>query len=67
VICDIGVECSGKIIATGSVFIENNFLRNCGKFRHIKDVVIDANARGMQLGKKIIAFLTDHACSMGVL
>jgi len=42
-------------------------LRNCGKFRHNKDVVIDANARGMQLGKKIIAFLTDHACSMGVL
>ncbi|KAJ6759396.1 GLUCOSAMINE 6-PHOSPHATE N-ACETYLTRANSFERASE [Salix koriyanagi] len=56
---------SGKIIATGSVFIEKKFLRNCGKVGHIEDVVVDSAARGMQLGKKIIEFLTDHAHSMG--
>ncbi|KAG2686607.1 hypothetical protein I3760_09G013600 [Carya illinoinensis] len=65
VICVIEDETSEKIIATGSVFIENKFLRNCGKVGHIEDVVIDSNARGMQLGKKVIAFLTDHARSMG--
>ncbi|XP_050114355.1 glucosamine 6-phosphate N-acetyltransferase-like [Malus sylvestris] len=56
---------SGKIVATGSVFIERKFIRNCGKVGHIEDVVVDANAREMQLGKKIINALTDYAPSMG--
>ncbi|XAR69744.1 Glucosamine-phosphate N-acetyltransferase [Bertholletia excelsa] len=56
---------SGKIIATGSVFIEKKFIRNCGKVGHIEDVVVDSNARGMQLGKKIVGFLIDHARLMG--
>ncbi|XP_027927850.1 glucosamine 6-phosphate N-acetyltransferase-like [Vigna unguiculata] len=58
-------EASGKIIATGSVFIEKKFLRNCGKVGHIEDVVVDSSARGKHLGKKIISFLTEHARSMG--
>ncbi|KAK6942590.1 GNAT domain [Dillenia turbinata] len=65
VICVIEDGQSGKIIATGSVFVEKKFLRNCGKVGHIEDVVIDSNARGMQLGKKIVGFLTDHAHSRG--
>lgn len=66
VICVIEDENnSEKIIATGCVFIEKKFLRNCGKVGHIEDVVVDANARGLQLGKRIIEFLTDHAHSMG--
>ena len=56
---------SGKIVATGSVFIEKKFIRNCGKVGHIEDVVVDSNARGMQLGKKIVGFLADHARSVG--
>ncbi|ESW34893.1 hypothetical protein PHAVU_001G189800 [Phaseolus vulgaris] len=58
-------EASGKIIATGSVFIEKKFLRNCGKVGHIEDVVVDSSARGKHLGKRIINFLTEHAHSMG--
>lgn len=65
VICVIEDNHSGKIIGTGSVFIERKFLRNCGKVGHIEDVVVDTNARGMNLGKKIIEFLTDHARSVG--
>lgn len=64
-VCVIEDNCSGKIVATGSVFIEKKFIRNCGKVGHIEDVVVDSNARGMQLGKKIIGFLTDHAQSRG--
>ncbi|KAJ4824286.1 Glucosamine-phosphate N-acetyltransferase-like protein [Turnera subulata] len=64
-VCVIEDDVSGKIIATGSVFIEKKFLRNCGKVGHIEDVVVDSCARGMQLGKKIIEFLTNHAYSMG--
>ncbi|XP_057498692.1 glucosamine 6-phosphate N-acetyltransferase [Actinidia eriantha] len=65
VICVIEDKCSGKIVTTGSVFIEKKFIRNCGKVGHIEDVVVDSSSRGMQLGKKIVEFLTDHACSMG--
>ncbi|RYR53206.1 hypothetical protein Ahy_A06g028206 [Arachis hypogaea] len=65
VICVIEDHVSKKIIATGSVFIEKKFLRNCGKVGHIEDVVVDSSTRGKQLGKKIINFLTDHARSMG--
>ncbi|CAK9188138.1 unnamed protein product [Ilex paraguariensis] len=64
-ICVIEDHRTGKIIATGSVFIEKKFIRNCGKVGHIEDVVVHSNARGMQLGKKIIGFLSDHARSMG--
>ncbi|EXB88704.1 Glucosamine 6-phosphate N-acetyltransferase 1 [Morus notabilis] len=55
----------GKIVATGSVFIEKKFIRNCGKVGHIEDVVVDGSTRGMQLGKKIVEFLSDHARSVG--
>ncbi|KAI5664751.1 hypothetical protein M9H77_24074 [Catharanthus roseus] len=65
VICVIEDDQTGKIVATGSVFIEKKFVRNCGKVGHIEDVVVDSSVRGMQLGKKIVGFLTDHACSMG--
>ncbi|KAL9230878.1 hypothetical protein vseg_006171 [Gypsophila vaccaria] len=65
VICVVEDENTGKVIATGSVFIEKKFIRNCGKVGHIEDVVVDANARGMNLGKKVIEFLTDHAQSTG--
>ncbi|TXG58267.1 hypothetical protein EZV62_016096 [Acer yangbiense] len=64
-VCVIEDHRSGKIVATGSMFIEKKFLRNCGKVGHIEDVVVDASARGMHLGKKVIGFLTDHAQAMG--
>ncbi|KAK2410007.1 glucosamine 6-phosphate N-acetyltransferase [Trifolium repens] len=65
VICVIEDEIYGNIIATGSVFIEKKFLRNCGKVGHIEDVVVDSSGRGKQLGKKVINFLTDNARSIG--
>ncbi|XP_020212964.1 glucosamine 6-phosphate N-acetyltransferase [Cajanus cajan] len=58
-------EASGRIVATGSVFIEKKFLRNCGKVGHIEDVVVDSSVRGKQLGKRIVNFLTEHARSVG--
>ncbi|CAL9110774.1 unnamed protein product [Musa textilis] len=35
---------TGRIVATGSVFIERKFLRGGGKVGHIEDVVVDAAA-----------------------
>lgn len=65
VICVIEDVQTGKVVATGSVFMEKKFLRNCGKAGHIEDVVVDSSVRGMHLGKKIVEFLTEHARSMG--
>lgn len=65
VICVIEEDRSGQIVATGSVFVERKFIRNCGKVGHIEDVVVDSNFRGKHLGKKIIQFLSDHARSVG--
>ncbi|XP_048132477.1 glucosamine 6-phosphate N-acetyltransferase-like [Rhodamnia argentea] len=65
VICVIEDTSCGKIVATGSVFIEKKFIRNCGKVGHIEDVVVDRDSRGMRLGKKVLSFLTDHARSVG--
>ncbi|XP_051132502.1 glucosamine 6-phosphate N-acetyltransferase-like [Andrographis paniculata] len=64
-ICVIEDKDSGKIVATGSIFIEKKFLRNCGKAGHIEDVVVESSFRGKQLGKKIIKYLSDHALAMG--
>ncbi|KZV28433.1 glucosamine 6-phosphate N-acetyltransferase-like [Dorcoceras hygrometricum] len=65
IICVIEDYCSGKIVATGSVFIEKKFIRNCGKVGHIEDVAVDSLVRGKQLGKRIVDFLSDHARAMG--
>lgn len=65
VICVIEDGNTGKIVATGSVFIEKKFIRNCGKVGHIEDIVVDASTRGMNFGKKIVEFLTQHANSIG--
>lgn len=64
-ICVIEDKDSGRIVGTGSVFIEKKFIRNCGKVGHVEDVVVDSIVRGKQLGKKIIGFLLDHAEAMG--
>lgn len=65
IVCVVEDERSGKILATGSVFIEKKFVRNCGKVGHIEDVVVDKSARGRQLGKKIVEYLAEHARSRG--
>jgi glucosamine-phosphate N-acetyltransferase len=52
---------SGRIVATGSVFLEKKFLRACGKVGHVEDVVVHSSVRGKHLGQKIVRFLTDYA------
>jgi len=52
---------SGRIVATGSVFLEKKFLRACGKVGHVEDVVVDSSVRGKRLGQKMVRFLTDYA------
>ncbi|RWW77403.1 hypothetical protein BHE74_00014451 [Ensete ventricosum] len=56
---------SGRIVATGSVFLERKFLRGGSKVGHIEDVVVDTAVRGQHLGQRVVRYLADHAKAAG--
>ena len=49
---------SAKIVASGSILIEQKFIRKCGTVGHIEDIVVHDSQRGKNYGKKIIDQLT---------
>jgi glucosamine-phosphate N-acetyltransferase len=55
-----------KIVATGTVFIEQKVIRNMGKVAHIEDVVVDSGFRGKGIGKELITYLQDIALTQSV-
>ena len=55
-----------KIVATGTVFIEQKVIRNMGKVAHIEDVVVDSGFRGKGVGKELITYLQDIALTQSV-
>ncbi|KAK8963343.1 Glucosamine 6-phosphate N-acetyltransferase 1 [Platanthera guangdongensis] len=65
VICVIEDPNTGRIVATGSVFVEKKFLHGCGKVGHIEDVVVDTTSRGRCLGQRVVRFLAEHARAAG--
>ena len=48
------IEKNNKIIASGTLLIENKIIHNFGKVGHIEDIVVDFNERGSGLGNLII-------------
>jgi glucosamine-phosphate N-acetyltransferase len=52
---------SNKIVASGTLLVEDKFIHQCGKVGHIEDIVVNPKYRGMGLGKKIITHLTERA------
>lgn len=54
-----------KVIASGTIFIEQKLIHNNGKVGHIEDIVVDKNYRGYGLGKKLINFLSKYAKDEG--
>jgi glucosamine-phosphate N-acetyltransferase len=57
----IVIEDDNKIIASGTLLIENKIIHGISKVGHIEDIVVDKNIRGLGLGKKIINYLTELA------
>jgi len=55
----------GRVVATGTLLVEYKILRQCGKVGHIEDVVVDASQRSRQLGKTILAQLSNRAKEAG--
>lgn len=54
-------EETARVIGTGTLLIEEKFLRNYGKVGHIEDIVVHSDFRGYGLGKVMIDFLTKQA------
>ena len=54
-----------KIVGSGTVFIEQKFIRNLGKVGHIEDIVVDKSMQGHKLGLRIINALTEISEAKG--
>ena len=52
---------NNKIIATGTLLIENKIIHSISKVGHIEDIVVDSNSKGLGIGKQIINYLTNLA------
>lgn len=50
-----------KIVANGTLLIEDKIIHGISKVGHIEDVVVDSESRGLGLGKKIVTYMTDLA------
>ena len=57
----IVIEDNNKIIATGTILIEDKLIHGMSKVCHIEDIVICNTNRGMGLGKGLISFLINIA------
>ena len=49
---------TGKLVASGTLFIEEKIIHNLGKVGHIEDIVVHQFYRKFGLGKKMIHLLT---------
>ncbi|XP_077861771.1 glucosamine 6-phosphate N-acetyltransferase-like isoform X2 [Saccoglossus kowalevskii] len=53
----------GKIVATGTVVVEQKFIRGCAERSRLEDLVVDDTYRGKQLGKLLfqtLFILSEH-------
>lgn len=54
-----------RIIGTGTLFVEQKFIRGCARKGHIEDVVVLEEKRGLGIGKEIVRTLMDISKSIG--
>ena len=55
-----------KIIASGTIFLEQKIIRNGQKVGHIEDIVIDPKFRGLSLSSNIINKLIERELAYNV-
>jgi len=55
------MEQNNKIVATGTIFIEDKLIHGINRVAHIEDIVICNTCRGLGLGKQLIHFLINIA------
>ena len=54
-------EIDNKIVASGTLLIEQKIIRNFGKVGHIEDIVVDNKYNGHGIGKKLLEELKKYA------
>jgi len=55
------IENNGKIICSGSIFIEHKFIHNLKSVGHIEDIIVSKEYRGKGIGLQIINYLSEYA------
>ncbi|KAJ1731705.1 Glucosamine-phosphate N-acetyltransferase-like protein [Coemansia biformis] len=56
---------SQRIVATGTLVVEQKFLRMCGRVGHIEDIVVAEGQEGKRFGKTIVTRLLHIAETLG--
>ncbi|KAJ2851118.1 Glucosamine-phosphate N-acetyltransferase-like protein [Coemansia brasiliensis] len=56
---------TGKIVASGTLLVEQKFLRECGRVGHIEDIVVAKGQQGKRFGKTIVKQLLEVANATG--
>jgi glucosamine-phosphate N-acetyltransferase len=59
------IEKNNKIIAIGTLLIEEKLIHSFGKVGHIEDIIVDIEYREQKLGSEIINFLKNKAKEIG--
>ncbi|SCU81323.1 LANO_0B02674g1_1 [Lachancea nothofagi CBS 11611] len=59
------VDETGRVVATGTVFIERKIIRGCGLVGHVEDIAVAEDQQGTQLGLLLIQHLTKLAHDRG--
>ncbi|KAF9382097.1 Glucosamine-phosphate N-acetyltransferase-like protein [Podila verticillata] len=54
-----------RIVATGTLIVEQKFLRGCGKAGHIEDIVVHDSQRGKKFGIRLIDQLKHIGTAVG--
>ncbi|KAG0323934.1 Glucosamine-phosphate N-acetyltransferase-like protein [Podila horticola] len=54
-----------RIVATGTLIVEQKFLRGCGKAGHIEDIVVHDSQRGKKFGIRLIDQLKHIGTAIG--
>lgn len=53
-----------KVVASGTLLVEQKLIHKLGRVGHIEDIIVDRNYRGFGLGKILIQKLKDKAQEM---
>jgi glucosamine-phosphate N-acetyltransferase len=53
---------TGLLAGAAAVLVERKFIRRCGLVGHVKDVVVDASARGRGLGERLVEHARERGC-----
>ncbi|KCZ78799.1 hypothetical protein H311_00165, partial [Anncaliia algerae PRA109] len=58
-------EIDGKVVGSGTLFIEYKFIHSLAKKAHIEDIVVDKEYQGHGIGKMIVKRLVQLAEEKG--